>query len=144
MNVHHLGFVTADVDAALDELNRGLGGVETSGRGVDPRQGAEIVLAYGSGGLLYELLRPTSEKSPIAAALRNGGGLHHVGYGVPDVRAAAAAVRDKGGILVVGPVAAVAFNGLEVAFAYFRNLGLVEYVDERAGPPFFRSPPPAL
>ena len=141
MKPHHVGIVVRDMEAALGELQHALGGARVAGRGIDPRQAAEITLAYSAGGQLIELLHPTSDDSPIASALSHGGGLHHLCYGVADVRATAGAVRDAGGILVVEPVAAVAFGGLEVAFAYFRHLGLVEYVDERAEEPFFQPRP---
>ncbi|MCP4656376.1 MAG: hypothetical protein GY856_13265 [bacterium] len=138
MKLHHVGLVVRDLEASLEALRLAHGIEESYGPGVDDRQQAEIVLVRWAGGLWLELLRPTAETSPIASTLGTGGGLHHLCYGVADIGAVAAGVRDRGGILVMAPTPAVAFGGLEVAFAFFRYVGLVEYVDERAVPPFFQ------
>jgi hypothetical protein len=42
-------------------------------------------------------------------------------------------------VVVCPPTKAIAFGGLEVAFAFYRHIGLVEYVDEKATSPFCSS-----
>jgi len=136
MELHHIGLVVGDIVAAADEFRRFHGGDEIWGPIVDDIQLAEIALVRSGDGLLYELLRPVSDESPIARAAKRGGPLHHLCFAVSDVEGAIADARERAGIVVMPPAPAAAFGGLPVAFVYYRHRGLVEYVDRRATSPY--------
>jgi methylmalonyl-CoA/ethylmalonyl-CoA epimerase len=134
-----VGLVVRDIAASIQAHRAWFHIEQCYGPVVDPLQEAEIVFLLPEGGAWLELLRPTTATSPLARALRDGGGLHHLCFAVPDVSKVIQEVRSRGGIVVCPPTKAIAFGGLEVAFAFYRHVGLVEYVDDRATPPFCSS-----
>lgn len=136
MRLHHVGLVVRDITVSIKAHQACLHIEQCYGPVVDPLQEAEIVFLRPEGSAWIELLRPTTSTSPLARALRDGGGLHHLCFAVPDVSKVVQEVRSRGGVVVCPPTKAIAFGGLEVAFAFYRHVGLVEYVDERATPPF--------
>ena len=89
-DLHHVGFVVADRDKAIDDLERVLGrttGMRVAGpsgdtevRGVRPDY--ELAAGWVSlGGALLEFLQPLDDRSPHAEFLHeHGGGLHHLGF----------------------------------------------------------------
>lgn len=85
--LHHLGILTADLDATLPFYREVLGL-----RGGEPHDAPEhdirAVLLQG-GGSAIELFAPLSADGPIAQVLaKRGAGLHHVCYEVVDIDAA--------------------------------------------------------
>jgi methylmalonyl-CoA/ethylmalonyl-CoA epimerase len=139
VRLHHVGLVVRDITASVKAHGACFHIEQCYGPVVDTLQEAEIVMLRPESGPWIELLRPTTATSPLARALRDGGGLHHLCFAVPDVSKVVQEVRSRGGVVICPPTKAIAFGGLEVAFAFYRHVGLVEYVDERATPPFCSS-----
>lgn len=89
-DVHHVGFVVADRDKAIDDLERVLGrraGMRVVGPSGDTEfrgvvAGYELAVGWiPLGGALLEFLQPLDDRSPHAEFLReHGGGLHHLGF----------------------------------------------------------------
>jgi methylmalonyl-CoA/ethylmalonyl-CoA epimerase len=93
--VDHIGFVVRDVEEAV--------AFYTNTFGVDdwehismPERNMELA-ATRVGGMLLELIAPTSEEASFAKYLRERGpGMHHIAYRVSDVAAALAEVKARG------------------------------------------------
>ncbi|NNJ10208.1 methylmalonyl-CoA epimerase [Chloroflexales bacterium ZM16-3] len=93
--VDHIGFVVADVDAAVDHYRQAFG-LDAWERISLPERHADIAVAR-LGETLLELIAPTSEEASFARFLREKGpGIHHIAYRVDDVAAALAELRARG------------------------------------------------
>ena len=85
-----------------------------------------------------QLLEPLRPDSPVGKFLeRRGEGIHHVGYGVTDVRAALAAIG-AGGVRLVDERPRHGSMGASIAFLHPADVGgvlteLVEHPEEHAG-----------
>lgn len=93
--VDHIGFVVANVDAAVEHYRQAFG-IETWERISLPERHADIAVAR-LGDTLLELIAPTSEEASFARFLREkGAGIHHIAYRVDDVAAALDELRARG------------------------------------------------
>ena len=97
--VDHVAIAVHDLEAAIEHYRR-LYGVEPIHREViEDQMVSEALIPVGES--LIQLLEPTSPESTVARFLeRNGEGLHHVGYEVPDIQAALDHVKDEGQRLI--------------------------------------------
>ena len=97
--IHHVGYVVADLDAALAGLLRTLP-LEVTVRETMEAQGVEAVMCEG-GGAAVELIRPLDPEGAIARFMaKRGEGFHHVAFAVPDVEAALEELRGRGAELI--------------------------------------------
>jgi methylmalonyl-CoA/ethylmalonyl-CoA epimerase len=93
--LHHVAYVVADLDAALERLARAFD-LRPAIREVMDEQGVEAVLCGSAGGAI-ELIRPLDPAGAIARFLESHGeGLHHVAFEVADLDAALADLRARG------------------------------------------------
>ncbi len=83
-----------------------------------------------AGGIKLELIRPISGDSAITSFIKRGVNLYHLCFEVSDIESALETGRKLGGIVTVQPVPATAFSGKQIAFIYFKHLGLIEYVQK--------------
>ena len=130
MRLHHVAYVTRNLDQKAAEL-AGLLGLRTAGPPViDQVQGVRIqFMETGDGGLL-ELLEPYGEKSPVRRHLQKGGGLYHLCFEVDDLEATLQRLRDTGDAIVVcEPVPAPAIDNRRVAFVVTTDRDLIEFVE---------------
>jgi len=82
-----------------------------------------------------ELLEPTSDESPISKFLaKRGPGIHHIAFGVDDIRAALADLKSKGTRLIDDEPRAGS-GGCLVAFIHPSSTGgvLIELVERPLG-----------
>jgi methylmalonyl-CoA epimerase len=97
--IHHVAYVVADIDAALERLGDSFG-LRPALREVMGDQGVEAVLCGPPGGAV-ELIRPLDAESPIARFLEaRGEGMHHVAFEVDDLAAALDDLRRRGAELI--------------------------------------------
>jgi methylmalonyl-CoA epimerase len=130
MRLHHVAYVTRDVDHKAAQL-ASLLGFRTAGPAViDPAQGVRIqFMETGDSGLL-ELLEPYGEKSPVQRHLDKGGGLYHLCFEVDDLDGTLQRLRDTGEAIVVRePVPAPAIEHRRVAFVVTTSRDLIEFVE---------------
>lgn len=93
--LHHVGYVVADLDRAVAELDRALGLAPVL-REVMGDQGVEAVLCGGEGGQV-ELIMPLDSEGAIARFMEaRGEGFHHVAFTVPDLEAALGDLSSRG------------------------------------------------
>jgi methylmalonyl-CoA/ethylmalonyl-CoA epimerase len=103
--IDHVGIACRDLDQAIG-LYQATFGLEVASLEVNEEQGVrEAMMQVGAGraglgelGVGYvQLLEPLAPDSPVGKFLaRRGEGLHHVGYGVADVRLALTAIGGTG------------------------------------------------
>ncbi len=93
--IQHIGYYTADLDAAVAWFNRGFGAENADGGPVSssvqvPGGGVNAFLRFGQ--VEVELIQPAD-----TSAIPDGGlVMHHVGYVVPDIRQAIADCQARG------------------------------------------------
>jgi methylmalonyl-CoA epimerase len=93
-------------------------------------QGVEAVL-LDVGESHVELLKPLSEDSPVGKFLAaRGPGIHHVAYGVADVRSALETAR-QAGMRLIDETPRTGIRGTQVAFLHPKTAGgvLTELVE---------------
>ena len=114
--LHHVALAVEDLEEAV-ETYRSLFGAEVELRGRLEEQGVEAVyLRLGSGRV--ELVSALGEDTPVGRFLaRRGPGMHHVGFEVDDVRAAARELEAKG-VNVIDPEPRPGLGGHGVSFVH--------------------------
>ena len=141
--IDHVGIACRDLDRAIG-LYQATFGLEVASLEVNEEQGVrEAMMQVGAGqagvgelGVGYvQLLEPLAADTPVGKFLaRRGEGLHHVGYGVADVRQALAAIGGTG-IRLLDERPRHGSMGAAIAFLHPADLGgvLTELV-QAAGP----------
>jgi methylmalonyl-CoA/ethylmalonyl-CoA epimerase len=131
--IHHVAYVVADIDAALERLGATFG-LRPSLREVMADQGVEAALC-GPAGAAVELIRPLDADGAIARFLdARGEGLHHVAFEVDDLDAALADLRARGAELI-DERPRHGLGGHRVAFVHPRSANgvLTELVEAEGG-----------
>ena len=129
--IDHVGIACRDLDRAIG-LYQATFGLEVASLEVNEDQGVrEAMMQVGSGragvgelGVGYvQLLEPLAPDTPVGKFLaRRGEGLHHVGYGVSDVRHALAAIGGAG-IRLIDERPRHGSMGASIAFLHPADLG---------------------
>jgi methylmalonyl-CoA/ethylmalonyl-CoA epimerase len=130
MRIHHVAYVTPNVDKKAAQLVALLGCKPAGPVMIDPAQGVRCQFMHTADGGLLELLEPHGEKSPIEGYLKKGGGIFHVCYEVEDLDATLQHVRDTGDAVVVrDPIPAPAIGNRRIAFIMTADRDLIEFVE---------------
>jgi methylmalonyl-CoA/ethylmalonyl-CoA epimerase len=129
MIIDHIGIVVGSLDNASSYYTTLFGLREVGGRIVDPLQDVELQFLQDDRGARLELIRPLTEGSPVSRALKQGGGLNHICYCVPDLESSVQMLVANDAKIVREPMPAVAFDGRRVAFLFTRQRELVEFVE---------------
>ena len=129
--IDHVGIACRDLDRAIG-LYQATFGLEVASLEVNEEQGVrEAMMQVGAGlagvgelGVGYvQLLEPLAPDTPVGKFLaRRGEGLHHVGYGVSDVRQALAAIGGTG-IRLIAERPRHGSMGASIAFVHPADLG---------------------
>jgi methylmalonyl-CoA epimerase len=131
--IDHIGVAVEEIEPAL-ELYRERFRMQLAHREVVEEQGVEAVL-LDVGENHVELLAPLGPETPVGKFLaRQGPGLHHVAYQVPDIDATLAALR-QAGLALIDERPRTGIRGSRVAFMHPRATGgvLTEIVEPAAG-----------
>lgn len=113
--LHHVAFVVADLDAAL-EGQRSIG-FGISERFVLEEQGVEVA-TLPAGASWIELIRPLDPEGAISRFLvKRGEGFHHVAYTVPDLEAALQSLHDAG-VRLIDASPRTGAHGWRIAFIH--------------------------
>ena len=129
MRLHHIGIVVEDLTSYGESYRTRLGMREESRIFEDPIQKVRIQF-WGDGlGPLVELIEPCGSDSPVDKALQKGGGLNHLCYEVEDLDKQVQLSIEQGALPATAITPAVAFEGRRVAFLFFPQLNLIEFVE---------------
>ena len=134
--IDHVGIACRDLAGAVAFYESTFGLVVVD-REMNELQGVTEVMmrdAYAAAGTSYiQLLEPLRPDTPVGRFLeRRGEGIHHIAYGVPDIRAALAAISATG-VRPVNPEPQRGSMGSSIAFLHPRDVGgvLTELVQAR-------------
>jgi methylmalonyl-CoA/ethylmalonyl-CoA epimerase len=98
-SVNHIGIAVRSLDAHRDYYERVLGATY---RGTEEVASQRVRVAFyrvgpADGGVLIELLEPTSADSPVAAFIeKRGEGVHHIAYTVDGIEARLRSLKEEG------------------------------------------------
>lgn len=129
LNLDHVAIAVNDLESALDGY-RARYGVEPLHREVVEAQGVEEAM-IPVGGSFVQLLQPLGPDTPVGRFLaKNGEGLHHVAYAVPDIVAALEHLRSEGARLI-DETPRTGGRGAKIAFVHPGDLTgtLIELVE---------------
>jgi methylmalonyl-CoA/ethylmalonyl-CoA epimerase len=127
--LHHVAFVVADLDVALESQRRI--GFHDYERFTLEDQGVEVA-TLPTGASWIELIRPLDPNGAIARFMaKRGGGFHHVAFAVPDLDAALQSLGEAG-IRLIDTSPRIGAHGWKIAFVHPEacNGVLVELVQE--------------
>ena len=118
LKFHHLGLVVPTIISGRTHLESLLGSMVWGASIVDPLQNVSICFGHQpNSDLVYELIEPSIEGSPIDRALKeNKNILNHIAYKSTDFKASCQSLRSKGCAPLSRPQPAVAFNGSKIMF----------------------------
>ena len=128
--LHHLAVVVADIKRSAKIYCELLGVGPATEITYDPQQKVHIQFLSGPalGNLQLELLAPDGEDSPVASALKKGGGPNHLCFEVQDINEALQTARQQGCRVIREPVEAVAMEHRQIAFVFTPDQQVVEFV----------------
>ena len=132
MRLHHVGFVVADIKAAMPGFIRSMAATWDSEIFADPNQKVKVAfLTTRPGDAQVELVEPDGGDSPVLRFLNEkGGGLHHACYEVRDLEQELSDFRARGALIVKRPKPAVAFQGRRIAWVLTPEKFLIELLEE--------------
>lgn len=132
--IDHVGIACHDLDEKITFYESTFGLV-LAAREVNEEQGVEEAMLHVAGepgrASYVQLLRPLRADSPVGRFLaRRGEGVHHIGYGVDDVRAALAEVG-AAGVRLLDERPRHGSMGASIAFLHPKDIGgvLTELVE---------------
>ena len=135
MRFDHIGFLTEDVDKEAEAFTRLFGPMQWSPKITDPLQDVIALFGRTGEGVVYELIQPLSDQSPISASLKSRKNIiNHLCYRCEHLTAMSADLRDQGFFPVTEPKPGVAFAGHLVQFFYHPNGMLIEMIEGSVGP----------
>jgi len=128
--VDHVGIAVRDLDAAIAFYASAFG-VKLEHRETVAEQGVEEAM-FRVGESWIQLLRPLGPDTPVGKYIdKRGEGVHHVGYGVTDLKAALEHLKAEG-LQLIDAEPRPGSRGTMVAFVHPRSVGgvLVELVQD--------------
>jgi methylmalonyl-CoA/ethylmalonyl-CoA epimerase len=128
--VDHVGIAVRDLDAAIAFYEHAFG-VALSHRERVEEQGVEEAM-FRVGESWIQLLQPLGDDTPVGKFLaKKGEGIHHVGYGVSDLRKVLEHLKAEG-VTLIDAEPRAGSRGSQVAFVHPKGTGgvLVELVQE--------------
>jgi methylmalonyl-CoA/ethylmalonyl-CoA epimerase len=131
MKLHHVGIVVKDLASYGDAYARLLGLVADSEVIHDPIQKVRAQFWRDERGGLVELIEPAGRDSPAWSQSQKGRGLNHLCYETDDLEQTVQESIRQGAMLTGEMAPAVAFGGRRIAFLYFLELGLIEFLETR-------------
>jgi methylmalonyl-CoA/ethylmalonyl-CoA epimerase len=128
--VDHIGIAVRDLDAAIAFYSAAFG-VKLEHRETVTEQGVEEAM-FRVGESWIQLLRPLGPDTPVGKYIeKRGEGVHHVGYGVSDLKSVLDHLKAEG-LQLIDAEPRPGSRGTMVAFVHPRSVGgvLVELVQE--------------
>jgi methylmalonyl-CoA/ethylmalonyl-CoA epimerase len=121
MRIHHVGLAVADLDESI-RLYSTVFGAELVDRQRNEKEGLEAAfLRVGDAEL--ELMAPLRDDSPVGRfVVRRGPGMHHVAYGVPDIKQAIDEAK-AAGLELIDAEPRMGMHGSLIAFVHPKSVG---------------------
>ncbi|MBQ7429958.1 MAG: VOC family protein [Butyrivibrio sp.] len=128
MNIHHVGYLTKDLNKAQDEF-LALGFVVEQEKAYDEHRKINISFIV-NGNYRVELIEPVDDSSPMYPLLKRYKNTpYHICYEVYDLEASIAELSTKGYTVMQEPLEAPCIENKRVSFLINSNLGIIELVE---------------
>lgn len=131
--IDHVGIACHDLDDAIARYET-LFGLTLASRETNEEQGVHEAMLEVAGGSYVQLLQPTNPDSPVGRFLeRRGEGIHHIGYGVADIKTSLEQLSGLG-VRLLDERPRHGSMGAAIAFLHPKDLGgvLTELVEAPA------------
>jgi methylmalonyl-CoA/ethylmalonyl-CoA epimerase len=129
MQLHHVAYLTKNIDRKADELCRLLGLKKTAEPVVDPGQGVRIQF-LDMGSTQLELIEPAGDDSPVAKRVLKSPGLFHLCFEVDDLDETLRQLQaSEEATVIKPPQPAPAIGHRRVAFVVTAGNDLFEFVE---------------
>lgn len=126
----HIGVVVKSLPIGKKHLNNILQITDWTRQIVDPVNGVGIQFGRDQSGIVYELLCPLDENSPVYSALKGGKAIiNHVAYIVEDLEAGANHLLRNGCGAAGQPNPAVAYGGARIQFFVTPLRAIIELIE---------------
>lgn len=113
----HIGIVVDDLEKGVEELRALLGAVEWTPRFDDENLRVSVRFARDTSGIVYELIAPLGESSPIARVARSRTNLlNQIAYRTSSLEESVRRLRRTNHVPLGPALPAVAFGGAPVQF----------------------------
>lgn len=133
--LHHTGVLVADLEAATRHFADAFGYIVETGVIDDAVQTASAQFLRLPGDSVWlELITPLGTPSKLDAALRRGGGIHHLCFQVPEIHAGIARLRQQRMLQVSEVAPGAGFGGRPIAWMMSPQGLLVELLEAGPGP----------
>lgn len=132
LTLDHLGVVVSDIDTGSAHILATLPVVECTDRFDDETLGVSVKFYRDAGGLVFELIAPFGDRSPVLKTLKQNHRLNQLAYICPNIAEAGAALRQARAVPLGPPKPALAFSGSPVQF-FWSQLGFVIELIEAPG-----------
>ena len=134
MKLHHIGIVVPDLEQGKTTMRGLFPHLTWSRRFEDPLQQVAVHFAGEDNGLLYEIIAPTSETSPIQRALKSRRDvLNHLAYLSSDIAADGERLRSQGCMAIGEPKPGVVYDMAPIQF-FLTPVGFLLELIEHDGP----------
>ncbi len=128
MNIHHVGYLTKDLNKAQDEF-LALGFVVEQEKAYDEHRKINISFII-NGNYRVELIEPVDDSSPMYPLLKRYKNTpYHICYEVDDLESSIAELSTKGYTVMQEPLEAPCIENKRVSFLINSNLGIIELVE---------------
>lgn len=126
----HIGVVTADIDRSARTLAAMFGATEQTIRYDDEVLGVSARFVRDPSGIVYELIAPLGQSSPVARALQTKTNLlNHVAYRTSSLKDSTDHLRDHGCIPVGPAKPGIVFGGAQIQFLLSELGFIVELIE---------------
>ncbi|MDN5006357.1 VOC family protein [Bradyrhizobium sp. GCM10027634] len=126
----HVGLVVRDLRSGLNNVCALLPIVSATRVYDDQVLGVSVQFLRDAGGVMFELIAPFGDNSPVAKIAASGRGvINQVAYRVGNLAAAAEYFRARGATPTGAAKPAVAFDGAPVQFFLTREFIVVELIE---------------
>jgi methylmalonyl-CoA/ethylmalonyl-CoA epimerase len=130
MTFDHIGVVVDNLDSGAEKLSAFLAPLRWSKSFDDPIIGVSVRFAQDLSGIVYELIAPFGDQSPVSRTLKSKVNLlNQIAYRTSDLASAVALMRRAGAVPVGAAKPAVAFNGARVQFLLSPLGFLIELIE---------------
>jgi methylmalonyl-CoA/ethylmalonyl-CoA epimerase len=130
MKFDHIGVVVGSIASGRRTLQNIMAVKAWTREVKDYENGVAIQFGRCESGVIYELLEPLGEHSPVQMALSDRRALlNHLAYLVPDLAGAGAKLRSQGCVPTAAPRRAIAYGGKSIQFFLTPLYFLVELIE---------------
>jgi methylmalonyl-CoA/ethylmalonyl-CoA epimerase len=129
---HHIGIFVKDLNFGKKILSKIFNVVSASEEIIDENIGVKIIFLKDNKGILYELVAPYGDKSPVLGTLKRGKDfLNHIAYLTNSFEKEVNKLRGEGFVPLGEAQSAKAFSGAKVIFLLSPLGFIVELIEDK-------------